>query len=500
VIFDKTHSFIKAGLLALGLLAAAALPAQTAVSQNEPGYVITDLDFQIKGVTQEFVLRQKVDIRIGRRFSSLSELEAYLAAKRQLLVNERVLASADVTYDLSQNAAGDYEVSVHFGVRDSWNIIALPKFQYDTNKGLLLSVRARDYNFIGSMQTLAVNFDYVRDQFDRHGLGASASFALPFRLDGLVLSPGVSETFTLYADGTPTQNASSFNLSIASQNPDVPFSGSVTQSVSNNPDSVSNDSDPYFLTSSAAINGSFTFAENYAGLGPLSYDPSITLSQMWRFDAPVRIDRRGLVVSFSHSISWGQADWVANTKRGLILSLSNTISQYLRDGSFLVSIDTSASYYLTVDGLFSLKTRAQGFWQPLGGQRLDMGGNLRGILDGRVDGIAGAFLNLDAPIKLFDFPAHLVLGVDWLDFELQLSPFLDVAFVQPFVYSTLGLDDLWVAGGGEILVYPLRMRSFIVRASLGFDLRNAIATRSLSQLTSDGNKPYEVYIGLGLLY
>ena len=51
-------------------------------------------------------------------------------------------------------------VTLDVYTRDTWNLIALPYFKYDSNSGLLLALRGRDYNFFGTMQTLTLNLDY----------------------------------------------------------------------------------------------------------------------------------------------------------------------------------------------------------------------------------------------------------------------------------------------------------------------------------------------------
>ncbi|MEI6876715.1 MAG: hypothetical protein WCL50_16485, partial [Spirochaetota bacterium] len=314
------------------------------------------------------------------------------------------------------------------------------------------------------------------------------------------MSPGLSQDLRFYPDGTPMTNGTAVSLNASYRGLGFPLSAHLSQGFYTNPDGIADDIDPYYLSSNLGTDASFELQENLVGLGPLSYNSSVSATWLWRFDGPVRLDRRGLTFNFGLSLSWGRANWVANTKRGLSASLSNSYIKYLRDGSFVADVDGSLSNYLSYEGIFSAKSRFQAFWRVLGGQRLDVGGALRGVIDARVDGDAGIFANFDMPIKLFDFPSHVVLGRNWLDFELQASPFLDLALVRPFPSSNLGAENLWAAGGLEVLAYPLGMRSFIIRASLGFDLRSVAESRSLTANTRDGTKPYEVFIGLGLFY
>jgi hypothetical protein len=191
---------------------------------------------------------------------------------------------------------------------------------------------------------------------------------------------------------------------------------------------------------------------------------------------------------------------VGNSRRGLTLSLSNYEYRYFRDGSWIADADAAARAYAAFGDILALKAQVQGFWRLAGIPRTSLGGYMRGILDSRLNGDLGLFVNLDAPVKLFDFPTHLVIGKDWLDFELQASPFIDAALVRRNATSPLGDHDFFLSGGLEFLFFPLRMRSFIVRGSFGFDLRAISQTLSLDKLTFDGSKPYEVFIGLGSFY
>ena len=323
---------------------------------------------------------------------------------------------------------------------------------------------------------------------------------MPFVLGSFQASVGASSSLTIYADGTPMASSTSLSFSLTDKSFGFPLTYSVSQGLTTNPDAVSNDSDPYYLSDSATVSTSFMLNDSLGALGELDYSPSFTLSQMWRFEAPVRSDRQGPVASFTHGLTWGRVDWVGNREKGLQISLSNTDSFNFQFLSNSISLDASAGYYQPLIGPFAIKTRLQLFDQPTGGQRTTIGGSMRGILDGRINGVAGAFFNADLPIKLFDFPAHLLIGKDWLDFQAQIAPFLDLGEVLPYYGESFSSDTTWISGGLEGYVFPLRMRSFIIRGSLGFDLKNFLAMHSLTAKTPEGWIPYELFFGLGLLY
>ncbi len=184
----------------------------------------------------------------------------------------------------------------------------------------------------------------------------------------------------------------------------------------------------------------------------------------------------------------------------MVLSLANSFSYNAYREVLSTYLDASARGYSNHLQRIGLAARATAYQRLSGDERTDQGGYLRGVRDARVDAESALFLNLDLPVKLFDFPTHLLIKKNWLDFELQASPFLDAA-VAKRKDAPLGAEDFWYSGGLELIVYPAMMRTFIVRGSVGFDLDAVIRNRSLFDPSPrDGADPYEIYFGLGLSY
>ncbi len=101
--------------------------------------------------------------------------------------------------------------------------------------------------------------------------------------------------------------------------------------------------------------------------------------------------------------------------------------------------------------------------------------------------------------KIFKVP-HKLFSV--LNFELQASPFIDIALTRNRVANTIfKLQDGFYSGGIEVLIYPLKWKSFVVRTSLGFDLGKFFFEDKLNISWRDVSvSPYEIYFGLGLNY
>ena len=110
----------------------------------------------------------------------------------------------------------------------------------------------------------------------------------------------------------------------------------------------------------------------------------------------------------------------------------------------------------------------------------------------------GSYADLSPKMqKVFKLP-HKLFSV--LDFELQLSPFVDIGFIQNratnhFFYYKEGIYTT----GIEMLVYPVKWRNYVVRASIGIDagkkwLDDALGLESNYRTSA---KNWEAYFGLG---
>lgn len=474
--------------------------SQTTFIENQPveSYTLRDVRFDVKGITLERLLRNKANIKIGKEFSDRASLEAYLTERKQILVNERTLEQVSVNYTVEEQDSGIFLVDVFVSTTDSWNIIALPYFRYDTNEGLVLSLRGRDYNFLGSMQALILNLDYSMDEQGRQSYGGYTAFGIPFQVLGHDAGVNASQTIKVHYDGRPVTSLTNLSYWMRFSELGFPLTLEAAQGLQLNPDEVANDLDPYLLNSSLSLSAAIPTGLTVGTLGSLSYTPSIAVSQLWRLDSAVRADRHGPIASFSHGLSLGRIDWVANMRKGFSASLSNTTNYNLTSKAFDTGLDASIRYHATLDGKIGLNSRAFGFYSITETARGGLGAYMRGILNARLSGTAFTLVNLEAPVKLFDFPTHLFIKKNWLDFEFQMSPFVDLAYLESGT-SLLLSEKLWYSGGLEFFVYPLRMRTFIVRASIGFDLDAVVDNASLwDPSLRDGASPYEVFFGLGL--
>jgi len=128
---------------------------------------------------------------------------------------------------------------------------------------------------------------------------------------------------------------------------------------------------------------------------------------------------------------------------------------------------------------------------------------LRGILDNSFFGnLKPLYTTSQAIIFSLDIPYHLFTTnfkkFDIINFNLQMSPFVDIALTHNRVTGTMfNAKEGYYCAGLEFLVYPLKWSSYTIRASIGFDIRNVLNSESFI----DGLLKYnEIFIGIGHQY
>jgi hypothetical protein len=235
--------------------------------------------------------------------------------------------------------------------------------------------------------------------------------------------------------------------------------------------------------------------------GEITYIPGIS----GKINYPYRKmdEPRKPVQTFSHSIGFGRVNWIGNYQKGLTASIGNAFNWYLDrpDYPYAITLDETAAFHWPFTDYFGLYTRLQHrtWWQWANNERVPYyyaGDTIRGVLDEYIRAYYMVSFNLDFPIRVLRF-----LPSEWkknpklriLDFEMHFSPFTDLALFHG-TYSKLKnrqfpetpntqfkLSDMVNTLGFEVSIFPGFFRSFIIRGSFGFDIKN---------------RETEIYIGL----
>jgi hypothetical protein len=259
--------------------------------------------------------------------------------------------------------------------------------------------------------------------------------------------------------------------------------------------------DRYYNESKLLFGTDFALPLALGHLGALKYGPHVFTRVKYRPDRELSEDRRGVEPGIIHKLFVNRIDWKDNLREGADLSLTNELAYNLRDIRWKNSID----WALIGHKAFSragLSGRFSGFFQFFRekgpGDYDEVGKPIRGILDDRLRGDAGLFLNLDFPIKMWVwFMAPYM--------EVLAGPFFDFALIKR-KNDSFRLDELYYTVGFEAIAFPKFSRSIFLRASLGIDLEAFLKDHKLSGFAprkdAEGKqwKRLEAFIGFGHHY
>lgn len=474
-----------APVLVLALLAAlAALPA---VTQSAPSaYRIDSVEYEIDGKTRESALAERLDIKIGKEFPDLASLEAYVADRYQVLVNQRVLESAELTYAVGESAGAPAPVTLTVRAKDTWNLVILPYPKYTTNDGLLLGLRIRDYNFLGFMETLFLDLDYRYDENKDQSFGVGVNFQLPFEVFDSDWSIATDQSFAYNFSGRVTYTGKN-TLKLNLGGDTFRWTARVGQNFFWNEDGdLDDDLDKLVLQTLAGIGTEVDLAD-LGVLGPLTLTPDLEAG--WKYLADggtISADRRGPYVTASWTLGTGRADWAENFRKGTVLTLKNSWTYNFYQEGWDATVLAQARHYEAWSNRAGLNSRVT-LYASLLDVGEDIGEYIRGVPDVRMDGDYGVFVNLDLPVRLFDFKPSLLIKKDWFDFEVHAAPFADAALVRA---SPSDPFEPYLCGGLEVFGFLKRARSVYARVSVGINALGYLDTRSLSD-------NYELFFGLG---
>lgn len=606
---------IKYGVVCVFLICFAAfLPAQeTDAAQNASvpenrWFQITNVQYDIKGMTKQYPLSRAVPIDTVRIFHSHESLQNYIAQLEQRFKNIRTIASVHIhaEYDESGNA-DPIPVTLHIAVTDTWNFIAIPYPSFDSNTGFQMKLKMQDFNFVGTLQPLKTDIVYRATENNQHIFSSSVNFALPFKA-GIFDMLWQSSFEILYAYKTVPKLTIASGLETAYRinsrvslifglTPELIINDrSATQAVSPAPnrhppraDSEKNPSDPASSSTPATREtsptpqtpapgtpatpgaspdpGAAPFTPEQSGfppsqtapddddhqldlqdgepkktktdplgyvyphdryyfrttfyvrapvvvatvknIGSLVWTPSMHLSGNWAFDGIQANNLKNWTFGWGHSLSFARVNWIENFRRGFSLSLGNTYAyKFYHDKQMRIGFTASATGYYPFINRVGIYGRTQFFYYLFKETSTQAGAALRGILNKRIDTDTAFTFNLDIPIRIVSLDFQEITGVAWTRFlncDIQLTPFLDIAFVHDKKTGRYYHPaDGWYAGGLEMIVYPQRMRSIYVRASVGFDLAELKNVPGFNKIGGrakrDGEPISEIFIGIGVHY
>ncbi|MFP4211715.1 MAG: hypothetical protein ACLFR8_10765, partial [Alkalispirochaeta sp.] len=403
----------------------------------------------------------------------------------------------DPDLDASPDRTAERDVIVNVYVKDTWNFIVLPYFKYNSNTGLLLSIRTRDYNFFGTTQALSIDLDYERTETETDLFTIAADFRLPFNAFQRRWELILEERLEFEGDDVDFEIATGLGYYFDFVNLD--WQAIYTESYRYLTDDPENDHS--FFTSRFDLGTTIDLGVGIPGYGTLEYRPNAYSDVSYRPNGRISEKRRGLGAGFEHALGTGSFDWVGNYRRGQTFEVKNDNRYNISEERWSREITFQTAVYR------SLWQRDPAEWPKAG---VSVGGSgfylidgadedqddaaaaARGVLNDTMNGDLGLFLNLDAVITVWTLEPI---------FEAQFGTFFDIAYVRDLrgdFYDETAFEserDLRYGAGIEIVGFPLFARSLYVRGSLGFDLFEI--NDGTDPLSSDAR---EIFIGLGHHY
>ena len=502
-------------------------------------YQISDVTYTLDK-TREQDVRRVVPVNTDKIFESKEELDSYLADLQQRLMNTRAFD----TVELETTDDTDYtdetkitQISLHITAQDTKSLLILPYPKYDSNDGLIFKVKVKDVNFLGTMNTMNVGaFVGLKEDVETGEqnltFGAEFDYRYPFVLGDFLGS--WNNTFDLQYTRDVNELEFWTGTGFTFERPFKRVSLVLDVSEEFNRDLEYEDcDDTQFFTSDVnfSVPVKVFDIENW---GYVFWTPFI--------DGKVSYDKNGIshqnddlaspVFSAGQSVSTSRINWHGNFRSGVSAKIGHSVGyDFMQDEvepRVFGEIQLFKSFtYIGFNSRFSAFVTKS--------NRGEVGTLIRGVRDEQ------KYLNASIPPlktkKALKSPAALVLNVDipihlitthWLDwsnslfgeeswfsrtfawtdkfnFELQMSPFIDIALTKNEITDRLfSLQDGWYTGGVEFLLFPERWKGIVMRASVGIDLGRALISKKYPEKIDmswrENVKKYEIYAGIGLHY
>ena len=485
---------------------------------NGPVYVINSFNFEVTGYTRPYAIIYHAELIKGEEITGTSNLNKYLQEKYQLLYNQRVFASIKIEHTIGEPLPdGKYPVDLVIFVKDTWNIMVIPRPKYDSNTGFDITLKARDYNFLGTMSPLRLDVGYQYDQEGKHYFSTMLDSDIPFTFLGL----NWNVDFDHYYNFRPNLDKPHYYRNTTGLSVELPFKRTLfnvgfTESFYVNQENPSRHRNKYgrlheglYMATNLFASWKIPVGIFYYDLGEVNYTPRLSATFVHEFPKwPLPDFRKGPYLTFSHNLSFGRINWIGNFQSGVTANIGHSLSYNFfklqnDEQAWSTNISVNAVGHKKIADFVGISSKIS-YRHYFFDDYTDNGGeNLRGILDNRIKANYILSFNFDLPFRVFKFrPSnwkvknekfHKFLSV--FDFDFHAGPFVDFALYNYNIpddiknQKVFGMENLLLASGLEVIIFPERWRSLFLRVSLGLNL-------------SPGVKPnrYELFIGTELHY
>jgi hypothetical protein len=473
---------------------------------EESIFIINYFNYNVKGRTIPFVLNTKTELKQGEEITGKTNFIKFIKDKRQLLINERVLKDGvRIEYTIGEMTEnGKFPVDLEIYVEDTWNIIALPYPKYSSNYGLEITIKARDYNFFGSMQPLRVDLGYKYNQRGQSSFLLMVDSGLPFQAFGLNWFFDFNNYFSYRPDMSlpwyfENRTGISLDIPIKRSTLNLWFSESFIfneENADSDKPSLGDFQEGLYLSSYPEISWKIPLGVEIVENGELTYNPRIYAKINHELpDQPLSYNRIGPILYFDHYLYFGRIDWIGNFRKGVNIQINNSYSYNVHYANndwqpwgYYYSIDAKGHFFFIEDRLGLSSRLSHRHWIN---SSYDYSGDyLRGVYDNDITAEFILSLNLDLQVRVLRikpgewFPNSKLMRA--LGFDMHINPVLDCAFYKhPLKEISFDSENFLLGSGFEIIVYPHSFRSMFFRVSIGWDFTD------ISERT-----PMELFLGM----
>jgi hypothetical protein len=494
-------------IIILFLLCASAFSQEE--QQDSSVYIINSFKFNIKGITRSDALIRKGELKTGEVITGLAELEKYIHDKTQQLFNERVLDSVSIEYTFGDPLDdGKLPVDVVITTKDTWNIVAIPRPRYSSNTGFDITLKARDYNFLGTMSPLRIDLGYSYDENKQNSFFFMFDSNIPFTAYGLNWNIKFYNDFSYRPDTEqPFYFGNTTGLSVELPVSFTTITLGLNESIILNEENqdiykpeYGNFQDGFYMSTNPYVSWKIPVGLDAGKYGEIVFTPGLSAFFPHEFSRwPLDDIRKGPYFVFSQNLGFSKIDWIGNFRKGLDISVNNSFDYNF----YRAKIDKNTwSDNITVSGIGHFKfTDFLGLstnlmyrqWIYYDYGHTSAGDALRGVIDKEISADSMLSLNLDLTFMIIKFLPSVWFNkpkLRILNFELFLAPFIDMAvYHDPSNKIDFNLKNTVYTGGFETVIFPEFFRSLFLRISLGWNLKN---------LTKNDNA--EIYIGTDFFY